>query len=117
MDLPPERRKINPRFSLRSIHQFSSAVLADVIRRQPSSPARTELAWQLVVGPALAKATSVELVDGILNVRSTDARWTFEINRARGMVLSRLQHFLGQDSVTSLRNERDPDPRQRQFRT
>ena len=33
------------------------------------------------------------------------------------LVLARLQHLLGQDSVTSLRIERDPDPRQRQRRS
>jgi hypothetical protein len=99
------------------IHQFSTGVVADIIRRQPSSPARTSFAWQLVVGPALARATSVELADGVLTVRSTDARWTMEINRARGMVLSRLQHLLGQDAVTGLDIERAPDPRHRPIRS
>ena len=103
-------------YLLRSIQQFSHAVLEDIVRRQPSSPARTTFAWQLVVGPALAKATSVELVDGVLTVRSSDERWTLEINRARGMVLARLQHLLGADTVTSLRIERQPDARQRVFR-
>jgi hypothetical protein len=98
---------------VRSIQQFSHSVLADVVRRQPSTPARTTFAWQLVVGPALAKATSVELVDGVLKVRSSDPRWTLEINRARGMVLARLQHLLGADAITSLDLERNPDMRAR----
>jgi hypothetical protein len=98
---------------VRSIQQFSHGVLADVVRRQPSTPARTTFAWQLVVGPKLAQATTVELVDGVLNVRASDARWTLEINRARGMVLARLQYLLGDDAVTSLHIEREPEPRDR----
>jgi hypothetical protein len=90
------------------IQQLSAGVLADVIRRQPSSPARTALAWQLAVGPALARATTVTLVDGVLRVQSTDARWTLEITRARDIVLRRLQHFLGAGCVTSLQVERQP---------
>jgi predicted nucleic acid-binding Zn ribbon protein len=90
------------------LQHFSSAVLSEVIRRQPSSPARTALAWQLAVGPALARTTSVELANGVLTVHSADARWTQEIARARDIVLRRLQHVLGPDSVETLRIEDRP---------
>ncbi len=90
------------------IQHFSAGVLAEVIRRQPSSPGRTALAWQIAVGPALARATTVELSEGVLTVHSSDARWTLEITRARDIVLRRLQHFLGPDSVKGLRIEREP---------
>jgi predicted nucleic acid-binding Zn ribbon protein len=90
------------------IQQLSAGVLAEVIRRQPSSPARTTLAWQLAVGPALARATTVALSDGVLTVQSPDARWTLEITRARDIVLRRLQHSLGSECVKSLRVERQP---------
>ena len=95
------------------LQHFSSGVLAEVIRRQPSSPARTALAWQIAVGPALARATTVELVDGVLTVRSSDTRWALEIKRARGMVLTRLQDLLGASAITSLHVERDPHSRGR----
>ena len=98
---------------MHSIHQLTAGVIADIVRRQPPSPARTTFAWQLAVGPALAKSTSVDLADGVLTVRSSDPRWTLEVNRARGMVLSRLQHFLGPKSVTKLRIEQEPDPRRK----
>ena len=88
------------------IQQLSSGVLAEVIRRQPSSPARTTLAWQLAVGPALARATTVALADGVLTVQSPDARWTLEITRARDIVLKRLQYFLGPECVKALHVER-----------
>ena len=88
-----------------SIQQFSSGVLAEIIRRQPPSPARTSFAWQLAVGPALARATSVTLEDGVLVVRSADERWTREIRRAGDVVLTRLQNLLGPE-VRALHIER-----------
>jgi predicted nucleic acid-binding Zn ribbon protein len=88
------------------IQRFSSTVIADVIRRQPSSPARTTLAWQLAVGTALARATTVELHEGVLTVQSPDPRWALEINRSRDIVLGRVQHYLGAEHVKSLRIEK-----------
>jgi predicted nucleic acid-binding Zn ribbon protein len=88
------------------IQHFSSRVLADIIRRQPTSPARTKFAWQLAVGPALARVTAVDLDGGVLSVRSTDKRWAAEIARARPMVLARLQQLLGPEAVQTVRIER-----------
>jgi predicted nucleic acid-binding Zn ribbon protein len=85
------------------IQQFSSGVLGEIIRRQPSSPARTAFAWQLAVGPALARVTMVTLNGTTVIVHSPDPRWTKEIVRAREVVLARLQQMLGADAVTSLR--------------
>jgi hypothetical protein len=88
-----------------SIHQFSTGVLADVLRRQPSSPARTSFAWQLAVGPALARATTITVKDGVLIVRAVDERWTREIRRAADVVLKRLQNLLGPE-IRALQIER-----------
>jgi len=94
------------------IQRFSNGVLAEVVRRQPSSPARTEFAWQIAVGPALARSTTVTLDDGVLTVHATDARWSSEVSRAREVVLARLQNLLGADAVRSIRIERPPTRRQ-----
>jgi predicted nucleic acid-binding Zn ribbon protein len=91
------------------IQRFSSGVLAEVIRRQPSSPARTSLAWQVAAGAALAKVTTVELVDGVLHVRARDRRWLREIRDMRQQVLLRVQHLLGND-VTALKLEAEELP-------
>ncbi|HEX6976401.1 MAG TPA: DciA family protein [Vicinamibacterales bacterium] len=88
------------------LQNFSSGVLAQVVRRQPSSPARTNFAWQLAVGPVLARATTVELADGVLHVRSRDPRWLKEIRALRQQVLLRLQHLLGPE-VKTLKLESD----------
>ena len=87
---------------VRPIQSFSNGILAEVIRRQPASRAKTTFAWQLAVGPALARVTTVELEDGRLLVRSTDPRWAEEIRRAREVVLARLQHLLGPGQVERL---------------
>jgi hypothetical protein len=79
------------------IQDFSTGVLAGVLRRQPPSPARTTFAWQIAVGPAVARATTVALVEGMLRVRPHDERWGRELERVSGMVLARMQQLLGPD--------------------
>ena len=84
------------------IQNFSSGVLAEIIRRQPPSPTRTKFAWQLAVGPALARATVVELAEGVLTVKAVDPRWLREIERARPRVLAKLQALLGREAVARI---------------
>ena len=79
------------------LQSFSHGVLAEVIRRQPPSEGRTRLAWQMAVGPAIARVTTVELANGDLRVRCADPRWRTELTRARPLVLERLQRILGAD--------------------
>jgi predicted nucleic acid-binding Zn ribbon protein len=87
---------------MRAIQSFSGGVLADILRRQPASRERTRLAWQLAVGPALARVTSVEMDGTTLTVSAQDARWLKEIDRARAAILPRLQQMLGRDSITQI---------------
>ncbi|MEO8078608.1 MAG: DciA family protein [Acidobacteriota bacterium] len=88
------------------VQNFSSGVLAEILRRQPASKERTQLAWHMAVGPALARVTTVELSEGVLTVRSADTRWTLEIQRARGAVLQKMQHLLGESEVTKIETDR-----------
>ena len=81
------------------VHDFSTSVLAQIIRRQPPSQARTNFAWQLAVGQAVARATTVALTEGVLTVRAVDRRWISEIDPMRATVLEKLQHVLGKDQV------------------
>jgi hypothetical protein len=85
------------------LQTFAPRVLAEIIRRQPASKERTTFAWSMAVGPALARASTVELDNGILIVRARDARWAREIERARGTVVARLQHLLGPDALHDVR--------------
>jgi len=84
------------------IQSFSSGVLAEVIRRQPASKARTDFAWQVAVGPALARVTTVTLTEGTLTVTARDERWLKEIARARKVILQKMQHLLGANAIRKI---------------
>jgi hypothetical protein len=84
------------------LQNFATGVIAEVIRRQPSSPGRTSLAWTIAVGPALARSATVSLTDQILYVRARDARWAKEIERLSPTILPRMQHLLGATSVVRI---------------
>jgi hypothetical protein len=94
---------------MQSVQAILPGVLAEIVRRQPPSAGRTAFAWTVAVGPALARAATVELHGGILHVTPKDARWTREIDRARGTILSRLQALLGPD-VREIRLAEAPRP-------
>lgn len=83
------------RVLVHAVQQVAPAVLAEIIRRQPASKERTAFAWSVAVGPALARATTVELRERTLVATARDARWAKEIERARPTILGRLQHLLG----------------------
>jgi predicted nucleic acid-binding Zn ribbon protein len=85
------------------VQSFSSSVLAAIIRRQPASKDRTNFAWQLAVGQALARVTTVELENGVLSVRAVDRRWIREIERARESVIAKMQQMLGEDAVRTVK--------------
>jgi hypothetical protein len=87
---------------MRPIQNVAGSVLADLIRRQPSSPERTAFAWQIAVGPALGRVTTVRLDDGVLHVSAADPRWLKEIDRARVAILQRLQPLLGPATVRTI---------------
>jgi hypothetical protein len=87
---------------MRSIGTFAGSVVASVLRRQPPSSARTSFAWQLAVGPALARVTSVAIDGTTLRVRSADPRWLKEIDRAKAVILPKLQDLLGDTAVTKI---------------
>ena len=84
------------------LQRFANGVLADVIRRQPSSPERTAFAWQMAVGSALARSTTISLHDDVLIVRPRDERWKPELQRSADVIVQRLQNLLGRGAVTRL---------------
>ena len=82
---------------------FATTALAGVLRRQPSSPARTAFAWSVAAGPAMARAASVEARDGVLLITPKDPRWGREIERSREMLLHRVQALVGAEAITAIR--------------
>jgi predicted nucleic acid-binding Zn ribbon protein len=88
---------------MQALRQFSSGVVAEILRRQPASPARTNFAWQIAVGSALARATTVSLENGVLTIAAADRRWIRELERSGDGVLLRMQSLLGRDQIASLK--------------
>ena len=84
------------------VQSIATRVIAEIIRRQPPSPERTTFAWSVAVGPALARATTVELRNNNLVVMARDTRWQRELERARDTILARVQLLLGKDVVKGL---------------
>jgi len=84
------------------MQSFAPAVLAAIIRRQPASQQRTEFAWAVAVGPALARVTTVEMRNHNIIVCARDAQWARELERARETILPRLQMLLGRDTVKGI---------------
>ena len=87
---------------MQSVQSFAPAVLAEIIRRQPASQARTDFAWAVAVGPALARVTTVELRNHNIIVCARDVQWARELERARDTILPRLQLLLGRETVKGL---------------
>ena len=84
------------------VQTIATSVLAELIRRQPASRERTAFAWSLAVGPALSRATTVELRNARLFVTARDPRWALEIERANDTILKRVQLLLGPDAVRGI---------------
>jgi len=84
------------------LQSFAPAVLAAIVRRQPASKERTEFAWSVAVGPALARVTTVELRNHNMIVCARDVQWARELERARDTILPRLQLLLGRENVKGL---------------
>ena len=87
---------------MQAFQNFAPAVLAEIIRRQPASKARTDFAWSVAVGPALARVTTVELRNHNIIVCARDVQWARELERARDTILPRLQMLLGRETVKGL---------------
>jgi hypothetical protein len=75
------------------------SALAAILRKAPLTPEKVAFAWRAAVGPAVDKATTVELRDGVLRVRARDATWQREVERSAALIRSRLQALLGDDVV------------------
>lgn len=73
--------------------------IMELLRRAPLSPGKVEFAWKTAVGPALERVSGVRLEGRTLIVDAASAQWTREIARMSGVILPRMQNFLGRDTV------------------
>ena len=82
-------------------HALPGALL-QLLRPAPLSDGKVAFAWNVAVGPAVARATIVKLCDGVLIVETSSAQWAREVKRSSSVILSRLQTLLGDDAVKSI---------------
>ena len=74
----------------------STRALQTLLHDQPVTAAKVAFAWQIAAGPAMARATTTAWVgDGVLRVRARDVAWHREANRAKPIVVQRLEQLLG----------------------
>jgi hypothetical protein len=85
------------------VQQCVPDVLAEMLRRQPTSAAKVAFAWRVAVGAALDRATTVALGhSGELRVVTSDSHWRREIERSAGLIVARLERLLGSGVVRCL---------------
>lgn len=77
------------------IQDVIPGTLAEVLRKAPLSPEKVEFAWRAAVGPAVANATTIALLDQVLHVQAKGIPWRREIERSTSLVLGRLAAILG----------------------
>jgi hypothetical protein len=76
--------------------------LVDLLRAMPLSDGKVRFAWRAAVGPALQRATAVKLEGTQLIVEAATPQWGQEVRRSSRVILSRLQTWLGRESVAGI---------------
>ncbi len=84
------------------VHRFMPEALASLLRKAPLMPEKVAFAWRAAVGPAVDKATLVDLHGHVLRVRAKDAAWQCEVERSAGLIRARLDALLGEGVVARL---------------
>ena len=77
------------------VHQVLPDVVTSVVRKAPLTPEKVAFAWRMAVGPRVDGATHVELRDGTLHVRATQAGWLSEVEHSAAVIRSRMEALLG----------------------
>jgi predicted nucleic acid-binding Zn ribbon protein len=84
------------------VHDSITGMLADILKAQPASQAKLDFAWRAAAGPAMARATRVEMdARGTVRVFAPDPNWRREVRRSLPELLGRLAGLLG-ESVSRL---------------
>jgi hypothetical protein len=82
--------------------QVMPSALAVILRKAPLTPEKVAFAWRTAVGPAVDRATTVELKGRVLHVRANDAAWQREVERSAPLIRARLDALLGEAVVRTI---------------
>jgi Dna[CI] antecedent DciA-like protein len=91
------------------VQQVIPGALEAVLRRAPLTREKVAFAWRVVVGPAVDRATSIELRDQVLYVGAKDAAWQREVDRALPLIQKRLTALLGEQTVRRIEFTASPE--------
>jgi len=78
------------------------AALAAVLRHAPLTPEKVAFAWRTAVGPAVDRASAVDLRGATLVVVVAHDEWRREIVRSGSLIRSRLDSVLGRGVVAAI---------------
>jgi Dna[CI] antecedent, DciA len=81
------------------VQQVIHGALEAVLRRMPLTRDKVAFAWRIAVGPAVDRATTVDLRDSVLYVSAKDPAWHREIERSMPLIEKRLTSLLGDSAV------------------
>lgn len=84
------------------VHTVVPQALEAILRKAPLTPEKVGFAWRFTVGPAVDRATVVDLREGVLHVRTRDRSWQREIERSAGLIRTRLAALLGENVVRTV---------------
>jgi predicted nucleic acid-binding Zn ribbon protein len=73
-----------------------------LLRDAPLSSGKVTFAWNATVGPAVQRATTVHLENGVLMVDASSPQWAREVMRSSPIILRRLRQLLGDETVASI---------------
>ena len=68
----------------------------------PLTRDKVAFAWRIAVGPAVDRATTVDLRDSVLYVSAKDPAWQQEIKRSMPLIQERLTALLGDRAVRKI---------------
>jgi Dna[CI] antecedent DciA-like protein len=81
------------------VQQVIPGALEAVLRRTPLTREKVAFAWRVAVGPAVDRATMIDLRDNVLYVSAKDPAWHREIERSIPLIRKRLASLLGEHAV------------------
>jgi len=84
------------------VQQVIPGALETVLRRMPLTRDKVAFAWRVAVGPAVDRATTIDLRDNVLYVSAKDAAWQQEIERSMPLIRKRLAALLGDHTVRKI---------------
>ena len=87
---------------MESLNITATRALQTLLASQPPSAGKVAFTWQIVAGPAIARASTIAWDRGTLRVRPSTATWRREIVRAKPILFDRLRYMLGPDVIQAL---------------